>query len=569
MKKLFSSHFLNLTIAFLFAVVFLGFNTKNNVVVAATCPNLSVGEEIKVAGKPAIYVLDAQYKIRYYPSGFVYKSWKDRYSYTTITDECLRSLSSPTQAPFAINYRPGSVLVKGENSNQLYVIEPNNVLAPISYDAATAFYGNTVPTVLTSVDLVNYTKLSGSISGGYLVPGMVIWVNSTYYYVNKYNQLQEFTYDGWLKNNIPSQFVRPVAASLIQNMTRGNIIRDALIEINDQTQSRVSEPMGTSTNPPVTTPPVTTPSAQYRDASLQPFDAYSPWNLPLATDVQLQAANDACTADLIGNSAGTSLNVREWSHAVYTANNSDPLVNITLDRRGGQGNGFVAQIRVPANATPSLPDLTKNPDSDAHLHIIDPEHRYVFEMWKAKWVNATTISAWGYTKNDLYSSGVGQGGERAYGGSALGGLIRKGEINNGIPHALSMAVPGAKLRCCSAVWPAIHVDASASTLYKGSIPMGQLVALPANVDINSLGLSVQAKKIAEALQNYGAYVVDASDDFGFSAETGAASDFSYNIDGELNNLRKYLRCVSNNSATNIGGGAIGAPRRAPLAWPLK
>ena len=569
MKKSFSPHFGNIAVVFLFAAVFLGINTINNVAVAASCPSLSVGDEIKVVGKPAIYVLDAQFKIRYYPNSSVYKSWKDRYSYTPISDECLRSLSSPTQAPFAINYRPGSVLIKGETSNQLYVVEPGNILAPITPDGARSFYGNTPPTTLPSTEITNYTKYSGSIDGTYLVPGMVIWVNSTYYYVNKYNQLQEFSSNGWVKNNVPSQFVRPVAPALIQNMSRGNVIQDALIELNDQTQSRNSEPMSPSTPPPSNTPPPTTPATQYRDASLQPFDTYSPWNLALATNAQLQDASEACTRDLVSTSAGTSLNVKEWSHPVYIATNSDPLVNITLDSRGGQGSGFVAQIRVPVDATPSLPDLSQNPDSDAHLHIVDPDHRYVFEMWKAKRINSNTISVWGYTKNDLYGSGVGQGGERAYGGSALGGLIRKGEINNGINHALSMAVPSSKLRCCSAVWPATQVDGNAATAYKGSIPMGQLVALPSNIDINSLGLSSKARKIAEALQNYGAYVVDAAGDFGFSAETGAASDFNYSIDEELNILRKYLRCVNNNSSTTIGGGVIGAPRRAPLAWPLK
>lgn len=63
-------------------------------------------------------------------------------------------------------------------------------------------------------------------------------------------------------------------------------------------------------------------------------------------------------------------------------------------------------------------------------------------------------------------------------------------------------------------WPAILADSYASNQYKGSKPalvMGSLLAIPPSVTAESLGLSTKAgKKIFQAMQDYGAYVVDDS-----------------------------------------------------------
>jgi len=129
--------------------------------------------------------------------------------------------------------------------------------------------------------------------------------------------------------------------------------------------------------------------------------------------------------------------------------------------------------------------------------------------------------------------------------------------------------------------------------------MGALLAIPANVNINTIGLqSVPGQMLAWTLQNYGAYIVDSrgSPGFDFSIEDGAAgskadefqADYGFPFDGRLGYMTltgstgqptpqakwvsdirliiDYLRVVSNNSPTSIGGG--GTPLQ-PLAPPFQ
>ena len=169
---------------------------------------------------------------------------------------------------------------------------------------------------------------------------------------------------------------------------------------------------------------------------------------------------------------------------------------------------------------------------------------------------------WKDTRTDLLGSGVTQGGERAHGGSALGGILRKGELQNGIHHALTMTLPR-RLQRLGPVWPASAQDDNAARDYAGHVPIGQLVALPSSVDVHALGLSKAGLAIAIALQDYGAYNVDSATDFSLSAEPAVEPDLGARED--LPKLRALLLCVTNNRKDNVGGGG---PRRKPPALPL-
>jgi hypothetical protein len=116
------------------------------------------------------------------------------------------------------------------------------------------------------------------------------------------------------------------------------------------------------------------------------------------------------------------------------------------------------------------------------------------------------------------------------------------------------------------------------------------------VNINNIGLqSVPGKMLAWTMQNYGAYIVDSTGGPGFdiAIEDGAAgskddefqSDYGYPFDGRLgyitlttstgqptpqaqwvNDVRLiigYLQVVSNNSASNVGGGGTPLQALAP------
>lgn len=291
-----------------------------------------------------------------------------------------------------------------------------------------------------------------------------------------------------------------------------------------------------------------------RDPATWPFAADSPWNTPLGSGAAMASADAPCTRDIRDSSIPTWIAAAEWGHPIYQASVSDPLVAIYLHGRA------VRKIHIPVSATPALP---RSKDSDAHLHIISPDHRFADEMWRAERRPDGGFNAESHTRTDLLGPGVMKGGERAYGGSALGGLIRRGELRTGIRHALTMTLPR-RLQRLGPVWPASAQDDQAERDYAGNVPIGQLVALPATVNIDALGLSAQGRAIAVALRDYGAYNVDSATDFSLSAEPGVEAELG-SAREDLQRLRALLVCVTNNRKDNVGGGGI---RRQPPAVPF-
>ena len=152
-------------------------------------------------------------------------------------------------------------------------------------------------------------------------------------------------------------------------------------------------------------------------------------------------------------------------------------------------------------------------------------------------------------------------GIRAYGGSAIGGLIRTWEMQAGvIRHALAFAMPRSAM-VPGPVWPATSQDSGAVGTYTGALPMGTLVAIPSSVNLTTLGLSPAGLAIARALEQYGAYLVDASSQFTLYAEPSADALLG-SARTDLAMIHAQLRVITNNSPGSVGGG--GQPL-APLA----
>jgi hypothetical protein len=302
---------------------------------------------------------------------------------------------------------------------------------------------------------------------------------------------------------------------------------------------------------------------------------------PIATDASYEAANSACSASFHSpKGEPAKLAAATWSHAVVYANATDAWATISYNPVYAHISGKVATIRVPANAVPAPPSAAQG--GDARLYIIDPTDRYVDEMWKAEKQTDGNWTVGSYRRNDLTGSGIGTGGVRAYGGSGLGGLIRKGELNGAlsyatapaaIQHAIPHAVPIAVTRPLERngwVWPAISNDVAGKPdpEYVGVVPMGQFVAIPPDVDVTKLGLQTpQGLELAFAMQQYGAYLVDSSDNYSWYAETAAAGDVGQ-INDALNGhmadsevLQHALVCVAGNTPDTPGGGPLTAPRR--------
>ncbi len=191
--------------------------------------------------------------------------------------------------------------------------------------------------------------------------------------------------------------------------------------------------------------------------------------------------------------------------------------------------------------------------------------------------------------------------------SGFGGSIRYGELSGNAPirHALKLNVFGRKYLAYNNDgtkgyrWPADRADSYAGnpdgyctlepckTNPLSALEMGALLAIPPSVNADSLGLkTAAAKKMFQALQNYGTYIVDDTyyttyawsvtaealgefeeiSGYGFAQSkwSGGASKDWY--DDQMKLITALA--VVNDNAQNRVGGAGGAVRRAPFASPF-
>lgn len=198
-------------------------------------------------------------------------------------------------------------------------------------------------------------------------------------------------------------------------------------------------------------------------------------------------------------------------------------------------------------------------------------------------------SQYGFSDEDIYSDGM-YGAHGGSGLSAIGGTLRIGELtptSGPIRHVLKINIFGKKNIYYDAEnkgyrWPAKRADGYASGNYykdrKSVIVkecrMGALLALPVKMNLDSLGFETKpARILAEAFQNYGAYLVDDTawdvyailtewspegrfndifkKNWGFSMkESNKNTPWARDMDRIFLNLH----VVDNNSPTNIGGG---------------
>lgn len=221
---------------------------------AAVCPPLNAGDMIKVAGKPAIYALDGNKNYRYFFDGDVFKSWNsdEAYSkyYVTVTQECFNSLSQPAAAPYHVSYRPGSHVVKYLSSDQLYVVQPGDVLATITTDAAKALYGASFKTKTIGLSEWPYYKKTGApITEAKAHPGMLVKVDGKTMYVTADNTVREVTASGMTANRYKSAFVHLLTQAAVTGYGTGTQVTAYEAKVSD----RVEVTSGAATSPTATT----------------------------------------------------------------------------------------------------------------------------------------------------------------------------------------------------------------------------------------------------------------------------------------------------------------------------
>lgn len=345
-------------------------------------------------------------------------------------------------------------------------------------------------------------------------------------------------------------------------------------------------PTPTPTSAPAPTPtsaPAPAPQLSARDYTLQPFSSTSIWNLPIGTGASFESATDSRTANVIG-AGGVWVNESQYSHPITRATAADPVAVMTDSNDSSRSGSY----RIPTTA--SIAGGT-----DAHMHVISPDGRSIDEAWAVTRRSATDYTTGRHHTVDLYGNGIGpRNGTRAYGGSAIGGLIRAWEVDPNHPkytgvikHPIAIALRNDQLLHTGGgvgyradgtmlqsgyVWPATEQDWDSPWSYSGRVPMGSYLAIPSTVDLSRLGLTPQGLMLARAYQDYGAYVTDRAGDMilAFVEPSPAGKAFTDPLVGpdwtaaDLKKIRTELRVVTNNTPSTPNGASLTTPRRAPL-----
>ncbi|RUR85857.1 hypothetical protein ACF3DV_24085 [Chlorogloeopsis fritschii PCC 9212] len=330
-------------------------------------------------------------------------------------------------------------------------------------------------------------------------------------------------------------------------------------------------------------------SGKPRDKYTWPFACDSIWNMPIGSNAKYVDAH-------IG-SKGVGVDT-DW---FIVGKETDPVVPTYMPGAWGEGRctGKTPQhqaqwhpeaaehLHIPKDLI--IPDARHNFTPNNSSAVLKPDGRTLvsFNVTARCQEGGPFYGSW-FGKTDIYGDGI-DGGHGGSGMSSIGGSIRKGELFNdtAIRHALKLVIWGKWMHYNPSSptpghrWPARAADAGAPKQYQGSNPalvMGSLLAIPPNVNMKSLGLTTKAgKKIFQAMQNYGAYVVDDSGfDYNYiciehdaEQEYKAVTGYYFNDDkalqADLTKIIGVLKVVDNNGPNSIGGG--GKPRR-PLAPPI-
>jgi hypothetical protein len=166
--------------------------------------------------------------------------------------------------------------------------------------------------------------------------------------------------------------------------------------------------------------------------------------------------------------------------------------------------------------TTSLPSL---PAGDSHVIFVDPLTDTFISSYKTTLDSETGGPQALYASSPTSFNSLGdRGGSNAAAFADLPVLVQPGEATNAtspIPHAIG----GSVARTWAArVYPASARDGDILTstnsctgqglTNNGLIPYGSVIQLDPQLDLTKLSLSLPARRILEAMQTYGYYVMD-------------------------------------------------------------
>jgi len=257
------------------------------------------------------------------------------------------------------------------------------------------------------------------------------------------------------------------------------------------------------------------------------FSAKSAWNAPLPDNAPISPNSTALVNGLVYQvkKYGPWMNVYQYSVPVYTVPANQPTVKVNLVQPPApapSGNvepsysdmaDCIQLLQEDYNAVPLPPGAKPANGTDMHLALWQPTSNTMWEFWAMDKNQQTNQwqARWGgkmqsvSTNPGFYEAPCTSWGATATSLALTGGLLLINELKTGvIEHALAFAV--VETQKSTFVIPAERDDGWSTTQY--AIPEGTRFRLPANIDVNSLGLPPFGVMLARAIQKYGGLVRD-------------------------------------------------------------
>ncbi len=215
------------------------------------------------------------------------------------------------------------------------------------------------------------------------------------------------------------------------------------------------------------------------------------------------------------------VNTNRFTPGLYVARSTDPVYDIKGWNCQHKWNGWDAELNRQLQGVHVPDDLQPDPTTDGSVSIYNPDTNEIVELWKAQKVNGEWQACWGgkisHTDQALGSFAFPYGAS-ASGLSLWSLVIRQKELLDGrIDHVINLALPRTKAGTIS--WPGNRTDGNT----RGEeLAIGQMLRLPASLNLDKLKLSPAARTIARAAQEYGILITDTSGSVAFSAENPIA-----------------------------------------------
>ena len=291
-----------------------------------------------------------------------------------------------------------------------------------------------------------------------------------------------------------------------------------------------------------------------------PFNQYSAHHRAIGTGAIYADEDHPAVQDWLKGSR-IAMNVGDKPHGLFMIDADEDGPVLTVNKRQEWGtSGLPVDMRFPSGGVNiDFPD-----HFDGNMTVYDRTIDVFNHLRVYAWNDGNPVAMQHRAyRPDIVGHGsklMERTGTSASGVAAPFGILRGWEVEkegHPIGHALQLSLPGqsgysAMMLGREVWWPAVSMDGWVlrdSTNNTGNIPYGSLWAIPpedkGGPDLTTLGLTEKGMRLAEAIRDYGMYVVDNSAGPAIRCD----QNFHWEVRAELvdatRKFYKYIRLVVN------------------------